>query len=126
MCRDNSHNLLKYLLVFACALCELVRQMSQICSKTAHFLFTAFFGGHFHSHSNSKCQINTRYLDNVYCSNKIREENAENNFYFFSLLGGQNSLLTHVPFYFFSTDAFVLLVERTQMRTYHYQINTPV
>ena len=36
-----------YVLVFACALCYYLRQKSQICSKVATYLFSAYFGGHF-------------------------------------------------------------------------------
>ena len=45
--------------------------MSQICSKMVIFLFSAYFGGHFCYHCNSKSRINTRPLQFGYCSNKL-------------------------------------------------------
>ena len=75
--------------------------MSQICSKMANFLFSAYFGGHFCYHSNGKSQINTRVLHFGYCSNKL-SKNYLKAIFVFCLKGGgggHNSLLMHVPLY---------------------------
>ena len=57
--------------------------MSQICSKIANFLFSAYFGGHFCYHSNGKSQINTRYLHFGYCSNKLIRRKCWKTFFIF-------------------------------------------
>ena len=62
--------------------------MSQICSKMAIFLFSAYFGGHFCYHSNRKSQINTRTLHFGYCSNKLMEETCEEQILYFDPIGG--------------------------------------
>ena len=49
--------------------------MSQICSKTVIFLFSAYFGGLFCYHSNRKSRINTRPLHFGYCSNELIRKN---------------------------------------------------
>ena len=49
--------------------------MSQICSKMACFLISAYFGGHFCYHSNCKSRINAKILHFGYCSNKLIQRN---------------------------------------------------
>ena len=58
--------------------------MSQICSKTVIFLFSAYFGGLFCYHSNGKSRINTRPLQFGYCSNELIRKKLVN----FELIGG--------------------------------------
>ena len=60
VCHDNSHQQLKYRLVFV--LYVNLCQMSQICSKIANFLFSACFWQPFCYHIDGKSQINTRCL----------------------------------------------------------------
>ena len=48
--------------LFACALCLILCQTTQFCSKTVNFLFSAYFGGHFCYYSNGKSQSNMRLL----------------------------------------------------------------
>ena len=72
--------------------------MSQTCSKLVN---SAFFGGHFCYHSNSKSQINTRLLHLSYCSNKVIKKNLV----FSGLIGGgggggQNSPIMHLALYY--------------------------
>ena len=70
--------------------------MSQISSKITNSLFSANFGGHFCYHSNGKSQINTRCLHLGYCPNKVMRRKWRKAFFlYFSLSGGQHSLLTH-------------------------------
>ena len=60
----------------------------------ANFLFSAYFGGHFCYHSNSKSQSNLRLLHFDYCSNKtIKKKVVKNSFLYFSLIGGPKKAL---------------------------------
>ena len=60
--------------------------MSQICSKMANFLFSAYFGVHFCYHSKGKNRTNIRLMHLGHCSNKLIREFGDTRF--FGLIGG--------------------------------------
>ena len=63
--------------------------MSQICSKMANFLFTAYFDDHFCYHSNGKAKpIPEFYTSDIVQTNYLKEI-TEKQFLFFDLKGGQ-------------------------------------
>ena len=88
MCRDNSHNLLKYCFVFACALYLFLCNMSQICFKMAIFLFSADFGGHLCYTTIATVKNDARLLHFGYCSYKLIQGTCEGQLLFFDLIGG--------------------------------------
>ena len=71
--------------------------MSPICSKMANFLFSAFFGGNFCYHSNDKSRIIPEFYTLAITLNNYFKEISEKQLLFFSLIGGQNSRLMHIP-----------------------------
>ena len=61
---------------------------SQIFSKMANFLFSAYFGSHFCYHSNGKSQINTEFYTSAVALRNYLKEITEKQFLFFDLKGG--------------------------------------
>ena len=85
--------------IFGICLCSMLDGLSNVPSLLKNRQFPVFiiFCDHFCYHSNGKGKINTRYLHFGYFSNKPMRRNAEKHFLYFSLQGGPNSLLMHVP-----------------------------
>ena len=63
--------------------------MSQLCSKMANFLFSAYFGGHLCYHSNGRSQTKPEfYTLAIALINYLKETTEKQLLFFFHLKGG--------------------------------------
>ena len=74
------------------------------------------FAPKFLYHSNRKSWINARLLHFGYCSNKLIRRNMWKSIFIFDLIGGQNSLLMHVPLWDSYAPETIILKTRSEVK----------
>ena len=88
MCRDTSHKLLRYFLVFACALYLYLCYTAQICSEMGHFPIFSFLAAIFVTIATVKVDSMPDFYTLAIVLINSYKKTCEEQLLFFDLIGG--------------------------------------